>query len=172
MLNLFFKVVDGLSWIASRLAELSVVILIVAMVYEVVARYIFNAPTEWAFDIAYMSSGIMFLLGVAWVLREDAHIRIDIVRNKMPERVKNIIEGVTYLLVLCPIFAALSQVALHRAMRAWTTNEVEMVSPWAPHMWPFYWALAIGLVVFTLQFAAEGLRAFAGQRTGSKGAQA
>lgn len=102
MLAQVFKVVDGISWVASRLADLSVVLLILAMVYEVVARYVFDAPTVWAFDIAYMCSGALFLLGVSWALKEDAHIRIDILRNKMPLRAAGAIEGVAYLCILCP----------------------------------------------------------------------
>src|SRR3546814_17340520 len=105
MLARLFRIVDGISWLASRLADASVVILIAAMVYEVVARYVFDAPTDWAFDIAYMCSGALFLLGVSWALKEDAHIRIDILRNKMSPRVAGLIEGTNYLILLAPFFA-------------------------------------------------------------------
>ena len=38
-----------------------------ALVYEVVARYIFNAPTIWAYDVTYILAGSLFL-GVDTVL--------------------------------------------------------------------------------------------------------
>src|SRR3546814_18382927 len=114
MLARLFRIVDGISWLASRLADASVVILIAAMVYEVVARYVFDAPTDWAFDIAYMCSGALFLLGVSWALKEDAHIRIDILRNKMSPRVAGLIEGTTYLILLAPFFAVPSYIAIGR----------------------------------------------------------
>ncbi|AEC18907.1 TRAP transporter, DctQ family protein [Pusillimonas sp. T7-7] len=172
MLARLFRIVDGISWLASRLADASVVILIAAMVYEVVARYVFDAPTDWAFDIAYMCSGALFLLGVSWALKEDAHIRIDILRNKMSPRVAGLIEGTTYLILLAPFFAVLSYIAIGRTFKAWQTGEVEMVSPWAPLMWPFYLTIAIGLTALTLQLAVEGLRAFSGQRSQSKEVEA
>ncbi|MDS1142236.1 TRAP transporter small permease subunit [Pusillimonas sp. SM2304] len=168
MLVRLFRIVDGISWVASRLADVSVVVLIVAMVYEVAARYLFDAPTDWAFDIAYMCSGALFLLGVSWALKEDAHIRIDILRNRMSPRVAGVVEGITYLMVLAPFFAVLSYIAIGRTFKAWQTGEVEMVSPWAPLMWPFYLTIAIGLTALTLQLAVEGLRAFLGQRSPSK----
>jgi TRAP-type mannitol/chloroaromatic compound transport system permease small subunit len=62
------------------------------------------------------------------------------------------------LLVLFPLFAVLSKVGINKAWMAWKLNEVEMVSPWAPVMWPFYACIAIGLVAFTLQLLAHGLR--------------
>lgn len=172
MLARLFRIVDGISWVASRLADISVVVLVSAMIYEVAARYVFDAPTDWAFDIAYMCSGALFLLGVSWALKEDAHIRIDILRNKMPARVAGIIEGLTYVLALAPFFAVLSYIAIGKAFKAWQTGEVEMVSPWAPLMWPFYLMIAIGLTALTLQLIVQGLRAFSGQRTPSHEVQA
>ena len=62
MLISLLKSIDRISWCASKLADLSVAILVLAMIYEVAARYFFHAPTEWAFDIAYMCSGALFYL--------------------------------------------------------------------------------------------------------------
>ena len=93
MLAYFYKLADGLSLAASRLADLSVAVLVCAMIYEVAARYLFHAPTVWAFDIAYMSNGAIFLLGVSWVLRQGAHIRIDVVRNRLPAGLVRVVEN-------------------------------------------------------------------------------
>ncbi len=72
MKRLFLAVADGISASLGYAAQAMVLILIVSMLYEVLARYVFGAPTEWAFDIAYMSTGILFVLGAAQALREDA----------------------------------------------------------------------------------------------------
>lgn len=164
MLKQLCKFADGVSWCASQLANMSVVILTVAMVYEVFARYVFDAPTVWSFDIAYMANGAIFLLGIAWVLHEDAHIRIDILSNRLPRKLANAIEGIAYLFILAPFFGVLSNIAIRHTWRAWVTGEVETVSPWAPLMWPFYLLIAIGLIALTLQLVAEALRSFAGIR--------
>lgn len=164
MLNKFYKFADGVSWCATQLANVSVVVLTLAMVYEVFARYVFDAPTVWSFDIAYMSNGALFMLGVAWVLREDAHIRIDILSRNLPRKVSGFIEGVVFLVILAPFFGMLAWIAGQHTVRAWVRNEVETVSPWAPLMWPFYLLIAVGLIALTLQLVAEGLRAFSGQR--------
>jgi TRAP-type mannitol/chloroaromatic compound transport system permease small subunit len=166
MINALAQAVDKVSWFASQLASVSAAVLTVSMVYEVFARYLFDAPTVWAFDIAYMSNGALFLLGIAYVLHEDAHIRIDVLRNKLPARVNAWVEGVVFLLILAPFFGMLASVALSHTWRAWVRHEVETVSPWAPLMWPFYLLISIGLIAFALQLAAEGLRAFAGLRAG------
>lgn len=159
MKNAFLTLADGISKVLGYAAQGMVLILIASMLYEVVARYGFGAPTEWAFDIAYMSTGVLFVLGAAQALREDAHVRIDFLSSKMSARLRGGIEGCVYLFVLCPVFLKLTSIAGHRAWRAYLNGEVEHVSPWAPLMWPFYTALAVGLGALALQLAAEGLRA-------------
>jgi TRAP-type mannitol/chloroaromatic compound transport system permease small subunit len=159
MKRIFLAVADGISATLGYLAQAMVLILIASMLYEVVARYVFGAPTLWAFDIAYMSTGVLFVLGAAQVLRDDAHVRIDFLSSKMPRRVRGAIDGFAFLFILCPIFARLAWIGGERTLRAFNTGEVEHVSPWAPLMWPFYSALTIGLAALALQLAAAGIRA-------------
>lgn len=157
-----FRLVDRFSVLLSRIADFVTIVLVVSMIYEVAARYLFGAPTIWAFDISYMCTGTLFILGAANALREDAHVRIDFLAQKLPVALRRTIEGVVFFLLLTPIFALLSSFAVQRAWRAFSTSEVEMVSPWAPLMWPFYGLLALGLVALTLQIAVQGLRAALG----------
>jgi len=132
--------------------------LVAAMLYEVVARYVFDAPTLWAFDISYMLNGCIFLLGAAYALKESAHVRIDFLYQRFPIGLRNLIDRTMYLIVLFPLFSFLTWIACVKAWRAWLGIEVEAVSPWAPLMWPFYSVIALGLALFTLQLLAEGLR--------------
>ena len=50
-----------------------------AMVYEVVARYAFVAPTMWAYDISRMLYGALFMLGAGYALSKGVHIRADFI---------------------------------------------------------------------------------------------
>ncbi|WP_278924109.1 MULTISPECIES: TRAP transporter small permease subunit [Pseudophaeobacter] len=144
--------------------RLAIFALIVAMLYEVVARYAFGAPTLWAFDISYMLNGSIFLLGAAYSLQEDAHVRIDFLSQKFPMRVQQLLNGSVYLLVMAPISFAFTWVAATKALKAFTTAEVEAVSPWAPLVWPFYAVIALGLFAFSLQFVAEAVKYLSGQK--------
>ncbi|MEJ8476371.1 TRAP transporter small permease subunit [Roseibium algae] len=159
-----FNAVDAISKFLSYIAQGVTLILVASMIYEVAARYVFNAPTMWAFDISYMCTGTLFVLGASYALREDAHVRIDFLAEKMPVRFRQLIEGTVFVVFLAPIYGGLSWFAMKRAWRAFATSEVEMVSPWAPLVWPFYSLLAIGLIALTLQITVEGLRTFSGAR--------
>ena len=62
------------------------IILVSDMMYEVVSRRIFDAPTLWAYDIAYMSNAAMFMMAAGYALLNNEHIRIDFLSTRMPAR--------------------------------------------------------------------------------------
>ena len=59
-----------------RLASWGFALIVLMMVYEVVARYGFNAPTFWAHEIAGLLGATAFLLAGAYCMVEDGHMRI------------------------------------------------------------------------------------------------
>ena len=62
--------------------------LVLAVAYEVIARYLFNAPTIWSFDATYMLYGTIFMLGAAYALHKGAHIRTDFFWEKFSARTR------------------------------------------------------------------------------------
>lgn len=163
--NYFDWPATALLWIAAAMALL----LVLAMIFEVFSRYVLNAPTLWAFDISYMLNGAMFILGCAYALKIDAHVRIDFLASRLKPAVQRWINGLFYLLLFAPILGALTWTSGKRTWHAFATGEVEHVSPWAPLIWPFYSALAIGLAALTLQVLVDAYRYFTDQKQPSGG---
>lgn len=158
--NLAAKYVSLAHWLTKVslvLSYVAVLVLTVAMLYEVVARYVFNSPTIWAFDIAYMSNAAIFLLGNAWVLQRKGHVAIRLLYDKMSKSLRTLIDAVVQLFCIFPLFLLLSYSAIEHTLNAYQTGEVEMVSPWGPLMWPFYVVFVVGLLVFSLQVPASFL---------------
>jgi TRAP-type C4-dicarboxylate transport system permease small subunit len=163
--NYFDWPANALLGVAAAMALL----LVLAMIFEVFSRYVLNAPTLWAFDISYMLNGAMFILGCAYALRIDAHVRIDFLASRLKPAVQRWINGAFYLLLFAPILGALTWTAGKRTWHAFVTGEVEHVSPWAPLIWPFYSALAIGLAALTLQVLVDAYRYLTNQKRPSGG---
>lgn len=158
------NIFERFSTVLGAFGRLAIFALIVSMLYEVVARYVFGAPTLWAFDVSYMLNGSIFLLGSAYSLRKDAHVRIDFLSQKFPQRVQQYVNGLIYLLVMAPICFAFTWIAGNKALKAFMTGELEKVSPWAPHVWPFYSVIALGLLAFSLQFIIEAIKYLSGAK--------
>ena len=49
-------------------------------------RYIFNMPTVWVHEAAFLLLGMQYMLAGGYALLKGAHVRVDVVYNKLPER--------------------------------------------------------------------------------------
>jgi TRAP-type mannitol/chloroaromatic compound transport system permease small subunit len=153
-----FRAIDTASEWLGRVAMVMLGMLVVAMLYEVFMRYVIGRPTEWAYDISYMLNGALFYLGAGYAMRHNAHVRIDFLSSHLPELWQARILGIALLLLFVPVMSLIAWAASRKALAAYLTSAVEEVSPWAPLVWPFYTAIAIGLVVFALQCLVESIR--------------
>jgi len=77
-MDLIVRTIDALSMWIGRAASLIVIPLVLATCYEVFARYLFAAPTIWAFELGYILMGLHFMLGGAMTLKMKQHVRIDL----------------------------------------------------------------------------------------------
>jgi TRAP-type mannitol/chloroaromatic compound transport system permease small subunit len=145
------RIAAALSQICVIGSIMTLVALVTALLYEVVARYGLNAPTIWAYDVASFLTATTFLLACAWCERNDRNIRIDALVARVSPRVRAIIEATFLAVLLLPALAAIDAAALSRAYKAFVTGEVDAVSPWGPRVWPFYCAVALALTALWLQ---------------------
>jgi TRAP-type mannitol/chloroaromatic compound transport system permease small subunit len=60
--------------------------LLVVVVYEVVMRYAFNAPTTWGFEATTFLYGVHYMLGLAYCDVYGGHVRVDIFTSRMPQK--------------------------------------------------------------------------------------
>ena len=81
-----------------------------------IARYVFNAPTIWSFDVTYMLYGTIFMLGAAYALLKGAHIRTDFFFERWSIRTRGIIDSVAYLVFFFPRHPHVSHRELERGL--------------------------------------------------------
>ncbi len=149
------RIIERITGSAGLLFAWVVFPLILASVYEVVARYAFNAPTIWAFELGYMAMGVHALMGAAFALRERAHIRIDVIYLRFPEKVKAIIDTVGYLVLFLPVICWVSFGLWEYWVEAYVNGEHSGQSAWNPLIWPFRLTFFLGFFLLTLQGVAE-----------------
>lgn len=158
-MNTILRAVDRLSGHLGILAAWIVLPLIFATVYEVSSRYLFDAPTLWAYEIGYMATGANFLLGAAFALREGSHIRIDILYSRLAGRTKALIDVLGYLFLFLPVGIWLSYRLGDSALDTFHSNQRSGESAWNPVIWPFRTIFFVGFAVLSLQSIVECIRA-------------
>jgi TRAP-type mannitol/chloroaromatic compound transport system permease small subunit len=135
-----------------------VVPLVVGLTYEVIARYVFHAPTIWAYDVAYMLYGSHFMLGAAYTLYKGGHIRTDIFYQNWSVRTRGAVDAILYLFLFFPGIALFFWMGLQEALQSWDIREVSDASPWRPIIYPFKTVIPIALLMLMIQGVSEFLK--------------
>jgi len=155
----FISSIDKCSGGLGIVAAWVVLPLIFATVYEVLSRYLFNAPTIWAYEVGYMATGANFLLGAAFALREKSHIRIDVAYSHFRPRTKALVDVLGYTFLMLPFGYWLSYRLGIYAFEAFLSGDRSGESAWNPIIWPYRTVFFAGIGMLTLQCTAEWLRA-------------
>lgn len=155
--------IDRLSLFAGEFTAYWAVIAVFVYYFEVIARYVFGSPTNWAHEAMYLMFGMQYLIAGAYAMLTESHVRVDIFYAPLPKRRKAIVDLLTSIFFF--IFAGTLLVTC--AIFAWDATVVDEVSftEWAIAYWPMKWAMVVGGLLLLLQGIsklAQDLRALRG----------
>jgi len=153
------RAIERLSGVSGYVTAWLVAPLILATVYDVAARYLFNAPTQWAYEVAYMAMGTHALLGMAYTLREGGHIRIDAFSQMFSQRTKAWIDLIGYAVFVLPCLMWMTWSLWDYWRHSYVTGELSGQSAWNPIIWPFKLVFFVAFVLLVLQIFAEIFKA-------------
>lgn len=141
-------------WTGKLVAWL-IIPMVLALCYEVVARYAFDAPTLWAYDMTFMLYGSFFMLGAAYTLQCKGHIRTDSLYSGWSPRTQGIVDAVCYLVMFLPFAAVFFWFGWGYFYKAFSTGERFVSSPWMPITWPFKSTMPLAGLLLLIQGIAE-----------------
>lgn len=106
----------------SELFSLLFVITVIISFYEVASRYIFNSPTIWVHETASFIGGSLFVIGGAYALATDKHVRVVLIYDSVSQKTKHYLNIFHHLAGL--LFSGLLIYA------AWQTVQNSWLAPW------------------------------------------
>ena len=150
--------VDRLSAFVGRAAAWCIVLLTAVIMYDVTMRYVFRAPTDWAFDVSYMLYGALFMLSGAYALSRNGHVRGDFMYRNFSPRLQGQFDLTLYILFFFPgIFALVVQGWFFFEL-SFMQNERSSLGPNGPIVWPFKAVIPLAGGLLLLQGLAEIVR--------------
>ena len=167
----FLYSIDKISaWMGKGFAW-CILIMTLGISYEIISRKLFNAPTDWAFDLSYIMYGTLFMMAGAYTLSRNGHVRGDVIYRLWPERVQASIDLLLYILFFYPGVIALILVGWAYADQSWSFNmgrgEVSINSPAGVPIAQFKSIVPLAGALLLLQGIAECLRCIICIKTGS-----
>jgi TRAP-type mannitol/chloroaromatic compound transport system permease small subunit len=123
--------------------------------YDVAARYIFNAPTQWGFDVSYMLYGTLFMMAGAYTLSRNGHVRGDVLYRFLSPRTQAGLDLALYLLFFVPGVLALAWFGIGFAQESWILAERSQTSASQIPLYPLKTVIPIAGALLLLQGFAE-----------------
>lgn len=157
---------DKLSAWFGKVFAWCVMIMTFGVSYEVVVRYLFRAPTPWAFDLSYMMYGTMFMMAGAYTLSRGGHVRGDFIYRLWRPRTQATVELVLYFLFFFPGVLALVISGWRYASRSWRYFEVSTMSPANVPIYQFKTVIIAAGILLVIQGVAQVFRCIITIRTG------
>lgn len=149
------KYIDKISEWTGSISALIIIPLTFVVIYEVVMRHFFNAPTRWGYDTLWMLYSAQFMIGGAYTLLRKGHIRIDIVYITLSPRGKLIFDVIVYAVVFLFTTVLFTWAGVRFAAEAWATNERLSTTNWFFPSGPSKTIIPIAFFLLSLQCLAE-----------------
>jgi TRAP-type mannitol/chloroaromatic compound transport system permease small subunit len=159
------RTIDRLSDWSGQIICWLIIPLVGSLTYEVFARYLFGAPTEWAYDVSYMLYGSLFMLGAGYALYRGGHIRTDMLYQTWSPRRQGTVDAVCYLFLFFPAMLFLLWMGGVEAWHAWEIGERSDQSPWRPIIYPFKAVIPATALMLLAQGLSEFLKSVYAMRT-------
>ncbi len=167
-LQFILRAIDTLNRWVARTISWAVVVIMAATLYEVVMRYVFNAPTKWVFEFNYLLHGPYFLLLGAYTFAVNGHVNVDIIYSKLPLRLRAAADIITMPILLYFLFVMLLS-GIQFASNSFAYRET-LSSAWGPPIYPVKMVIPVAALLFILQASARLIRDIHVLITGKSGA--
>ncbi len=152
------RVIDTLSEWSGRILAWMILPLVFGATYEVIARYVFNAPTIWAYDLTYMLYGAHFMLGAGYTLLHGGHIRTDIFYQSWSPRTQGRVDALLYLLFFFPGMIFFFWMGAQEGLHSWDIGETSDASPWRPALYPLKLCIPVAALLLLIQGVSEFIK--------------
>ena len=149
----FTDVIERVDTAVGKYVAWWALIAVFAYYYEVMARFVFNSPTNWVHESMFLMFGMQYMLCGAFAYKEDQHVRVDVFYVKFSPR------GKAFADIFTSVFFFIFTVTM-----LWTTIRFALDSvavgehsftEWGIQYWPVKLTMPIGAALLVLQGVAK-----------------
>ena len=154
------RAIDALNQrIGKSIAWLILVVVLISATNATVRKLFDTSSNAWL-ELQWVLFGVVFLLCAPWTLLSNEHVRIDIVNNLLPKKVRNIIELIGHIFFLLPLTIIMVVTSVPFFVRSFRINEQSMNAGGLPQ-WPAKSLIMIGFALLFLQGISELIKGIA-----------
>lgn len=144
------RFIDQLNELVGKTNALLILPLVGVVMWEVMMRYVFNAPTSWGFELTVFLYGVHYMLGLGFTERQGGHVAVDVVVNMLSPRKRALVGVISSILFFIPVWAIMAYASIVYAITS-TAGFERNATSWGPPIWPLKILMALGFILLLLQ---------------------
>lgn len=157
---MFTEISRGIDWFNRKQGDLTsmlIIPLLLVVLYEVVMRYGFNAPTTWGFEMTTFLYGMHYMFGYSYTDVLDGHVRVDIFTSRAGRKTQAAISALCTIVMFMPVMICMT---IWSAKFAWYSVETleRNSTSWAPPIYPYKVIMAVCFAFLLLQGVSNLIR--------------
>jgi len=159
--NFFNRFSDVMGWIAGVLNLL----MLINVFYDAIMRYFFKTGSIAMQEMEWHLFAMVFLFGIAYALKEDGHVRVDVLYDRFSPRWKAIVNIGGTLLLLLPLSLLVIEGSVWYVTEAFTSGEVSGDPGGLPYRWLIKIVIPVSfifLIVSATGFVIRNINIFRG----------
>jgi TRAP-type mannitol/chloroaromatic compound transport system permease small subunit len=151
-IRLFVRYVDAVNYVVGRFAMYLFFVMGGVLIYATLSRVLAGIPINWALEMSQFLLSAYYLLGGAYSMQLNAHVRMDLLYANLSPRTRAVTDGITILFVIFYLVVLL--LGGLSATDYAIVYQQKNYSSWSPLLWPIKVVMTIGIFLMLLQTIA------------------
>ena len=149
IISSYVKFIDGITSITGRITMYLVFVLMGILVLSFVTRNIINFPLMWIIEMAQFTITAYYIMGGAYSMMDDQHVRMDLVYGSFSEKNKARMDLFTSGFLIFYLITLL--IGSYSSLIYTINTNQKLFTAWAPYVWPIKTIMSFGILLMLLQ---------------------
>ena len=149
------KSIDNITKYISYFTAIILALLVVLVVFDATSRYLFSEGSTALQELEWHFFDVVILLSIAYTLRNNAHVRVDIFYEKFSPKTKAVINIISYLLFVLPLSCLIIYIGIGFVELSFVQHEASSDPGGLKYRWIVKSLMPLGFVLLALQAIKE-----------------
>lgn len=159
-LERFANFVDSLSDKIGHLVGWMTTLMVLVVFYDTVMRYAFNQGNVALQELEWHLFSIVFLIGAAYTLKDDGHVRVDILYVRLSKKTKAWIDFIGVFIFLIPFSVMVILATKGFIMNSWAIREISPDPGGLPARYILKTMIPLGFSLLIVQGLSQAAKNF------------
>jgi TRAP-type mannitol/chloroaromatic compound transport system permease small subunit len=151
------RAIDALTHFVGYNVRWLILVAVLVSAVNAIIRKTFDMSSNAWLELQWLLFGAVFMLAAAYTLQRNAHVRIDVVSNRLSKRTRDIIDLLGHLFMLAPITLILLWLSGPYFLESYAEGEMSSNAGGLP-VWPAKLVILLGCILLFLQMISEVIK--------------